>query len=125
MGIHPPGNDCGGCSRFWGIQLQEGAEATTFIYNWNRSTTYNWVNETIDGVTYGYSSYGDRALQLYDENATSDDPTPYSYWGTAWGYPDSNASGNSTSMYDFVFVQPNQYNFGSVSYTHLTLPTKA
>ena len=115
VGIHPPGNDCGGCSRFWGIQLEEGAQATTFIYNWNRNTSYNWVNETIDGVTYSYTSYGERVLQLYDENA-SQDQTPYSYWGTAWGYPDANASGYSSSVYDYVFVQPNQYNFGYRNY---------
>ena len=81
VGIHPPGNDCGGCSRFWGIQLEEGTQATTFIYNWNRRYQYNWVNETIDGVTYGYSSYGDVVLQLYDENASQDKP-PYSYWNS-------------------------------------------
>ena len=68
-----------------------------------------------DGVTYGYSSYGDVVLELYDENASTDEP-PYSYWGTAYGYPDGNASGGNSNIWDYVFVQPNQYGFRYSNY---------
>ena len=112
VGIHPPGSDCSGCSRFWGIQLQEGAQATTFIYNWNQNASYNWVNETVDGVTYGYSSYGDLVLELYDENASTDE-TPYSYWHSS--YPDGNASGRSTNSYDYAAVRPDWNNFQMIN----------
>ena len=112
VGIHPPGSDCSGCSRFWGIQLQEGAQATTFIYNWNQNASYNWVNETVDGVTYGYSSYGDQALELYDENASTDE-TPYSYWHSS--YPDGNASGRSSNSYDYAAVRPDWNNFQMIN----------
>ena len=115
VGIHPPSNSLGSSSYFWGIQLQEGSKATTYIYNYtSKETSRNWVNETVDGVTYGYSSYGDLKLELYNENAQNTDDTPYSYWGS--GFPNGNASGYSTNVWDYARVYVNNRNFRYENY---------
>ena len=38
VGIHPPSNSLEVVQLFWGIQLQEGDQATTYIYNYDKDT---------------------------------------------------------------------------------------
>ena len=66
VGLHPPSSSLGNSTRFWGIQLEEGNEAGTYIYNYDKDTNRNWENEVLDGVTYSYTNYGDKYLKLYE-----------------------------------------------------------
>ena len=102
VGLHPPTNALGSNSRFWGIQLEEGEDAGIFIYNYDKDTNRNWKNEVLDGVTYSYTSYGDRYLKLYEEESSADEEI-YNYFYP--GYPNSNAS-PSTNRYNYAYFHP-------------------
>ena len=109
VGIHPPANTLASNSYFWGIQLQEGAQATTYIYNYDQDTNRNWINETVDGVTYGYSSYGDLKLELYNENAQNTDFIVFIDAANVWGVDYDSSIDDSNKIRSSVGLAANWF----------------